>query len=66
MHGLDDVARTMLRDAEIADFESTHPARFDTRTLATTTSVQPVLRSAAAMPAIERSSGSCAAVSPAR
>jgi 3-isopropylmalate/(R)-2-methylmalate dehydratase small subunit len=34
VHGLDDVARTMLRDAEIADFESTHPARFDTRTLA--------------------------------
>jgi 3-isopropylmalate/(R)-2-methylmalate dehydratase small subunit len=33
VHGLDDVARTMLRDAEIADFESTHPARFDTRTL---------------------------------
>jgi len=34
VYGLDDVARTMLRDAEIADFESTHPARFDTRTLA--------------------------------
>ena len=33
VYGLDDVARTMLRDAEIADFESTHPARFDTRTL---------------------------------
>ena len=33
VHGLDDVARTMLRDAEIADFEATHPARFDTRTL---------------------------------
>ena len=34
VHGLDDVARTMLRDAEIAAFEATHPARFDTRTLA--------------------------------
>ena len=33
VHGLDDVARTMLRDDEIAEFESTHPARFDTRTL---------------------------------
>jgi 3-isopropylmalate/(R)-2-methylmalate dehydratase small subunit len=33
VHGLDDIARTMLRDAEIARFESTHPARFDTRTL---------------------------------
>jgi 3-isopropylmalate/(R)-2-methylmalate dehydratase small subunit len=33
VHGLDDVARTMLRDAEIASFEATHPARFDTRTL---------------------------------
>ena len=34
VHGLDDVARTMLRDDEIAEFESTHPARFDTRALA--------------------------------
>jgi 3-isopropylmalate/(R)-2-methylmalate dehydratase small subunit len=33
VHGLDDVARTMLRDAEITSFESTHPARFDTRAL---------------------------------
>jgi 3-isopropylmalate/(R)-2-methylmalate dehydratase small subunit len=33
VHGLDDVARTMLRDAEIASFEARHPARFDTRTL---------------------------------
>ena len=33
VHGLDDVARTMLRDAEIARFESTHAARFDTRAL---------------------------------
>ena len=33
VHGLDDVARTMLRDAEISGFEATHPARFDTRTL---------------------------------
>jgi 3-isopropylmalate/(R)-2-methylmalate dehydratase small subunit len=34
VHGLDDIARTMLRDEEIAHFESAHPARFDTRTLA--------------------------------
>jgi 3-isopropylmalate/(R)-2-methylmalate dehydratase small subunit len=33
VHGLDDIARTMLRDGEIARFESTHAARFDTRTL---------------------------------
>ena len=33
MHGLDDIARTMLRDAEIAHFESAHATRFDTRTL---------------------------------
>jgi 3-isopropylmalate/(R)-2-methylmalate dehydratase small subunit len=33
VHGLDDVARTMLRDTEIARFESTHAPRFDTRTL---------------------------------
>ena len=33
VHGLDDVARTMLRDAEITSFESTHAARFDTRAL---------------------------------
>jgi 3-isopropylmalate/(R)-2-methylmalate dehydratase small subunit len=33
LHGLDDVARTMLRDAEITRFEAAHPARFDTRTL---------------------------------
>ena len=34
VHGLDDVARTMLRDTEIALFEAAHPARFDTRSLA--------------------------------
>jgi len=34
VHGLDDVARTLLRDAEIATFEAAHPARFDTRSLA--------------------------------
>jgi 3-isopropylmalate/(R)-2-methylmalate dehydratase small subunit len=34
VHGLDDVARTMLRDEEITRFEASHPARFDTRTLA--------------------------------
>ena len=33
VHGLDDIARTLLRDAEIAAFEATHPARFDTRAL---------------------------------
>ena len=33
VYGLDDVARTILRDAEIAQFEAAHPARFDTRTL---------------------------------
>jgi 3-isopropylmalate/(R)-2-methylmalate dehydratase small subunit len=33
VRGLDDVARTMLRDGEIARFEAAHPARFDTRTL---------------------------------
>ena len=33
MHGLDDVARTIQRDAEITRFESAHAARFDTRTL---------------------------------
>jgi 3-isopropylmalate/(R)-2-methylmalate dehydratase small subunit len=33
VHGLDDIARTMLRDAEIAHFESAHATRFDTRTL---------------------------------
>jgi 3-isopropylmalate/(R)-2-methylmalate dehydratase small subunit len=33
VHGLDDVARTMQRDAEIARFESKHAARFDTRAL---------------------------------
>ena len=29
VHGLDDVARTLRRDAEIAAFEATHPGRFD-------------------------------------
>jgi len=33
VHGLDDVARTLRRDAEIAAFESTHPGRFDALTL---------------------------------
>jgi 3-isopropylmalate/(R)-2-methylmalate dehydratase small subunit len=33
VQGLDDVARTMLRDEEITRFERTHAARFDTRTL---------------------------------
>ena len=33
VHGLDDVARTMLRDEEISHFEAAHAARFDTRTL---------------------------------
>jgi 3-isopropylmalate/(R)-2-methylmalate dehydratase small subunit len=29
VNGLDDVARTMKRDAEISAFEATHPGRFD-------------------------------------
>ena len=33
VNGLDDVARTLLRDAEIARFESSHAARFDARAL---------------------------------
>ena len=33
LHGLDDVARTLLREAEIAAFEAAHPPRFDTTAL---------------------------------
>lgn len=33
VHGLDDVARTLRRDAEISRFEAGHAPRFDTRTL---------------------------------
>jgi 3-isopropylmalate/(R)-2-methylmalate dehydratase small subunit len=33
VHGLDDVARTLRRDAEIAAFEASHPARFDATAL---------------------------------
>ena len=33
VNGLDDVARTLLRDAEITRFESSHAARFDARAL---------------------------------
>jgi 3-isopropylmalate/(R)-2-methylmalate dehydratase small subunit len=33
LNGLDDVARTLLRDAEISRFEAAHPPRFDTRAL---------------------------------
>ena len=33
VHGLDDVARTMLRDDEITRFEAAHAPRFDTRLL---------------------------------
>ncbi len=33
MHGLDDLARTLLRSDAIASFEAEHPARFDSRTL---------------------------------
>ena len=34
LHGLDDVARTLARAAEIAAYESTHPPRFDATALA--------------------------------
>jgi 3-isopropylmalate/(R)-2-methylmalate dehydratase small subunit len=34
VHGLDDIARTLLLDAEITRFESEHEPRFDTRALA--------------------------------
>ena len=34
VHGLDDIARTLAREHEIAAYEKAHPARFDTRTLA--------------------------------
>jgi 3-isopropylmalate/(R)-2-methylmalate dehydratase small subunit len=33
VNGLDDIARTLLRDEAIATFESTHAARFDARAL---------------------------------
>ncbi len=33
LHGLDDVARTLARADEIAAFEASHPARFDTTAL---------------------------------
>jgi 3-isopropylmalate/(R)-2-methylmalate dehydratase small subunit len=33
VHGLDDVARTLARDAEIAAFEGAHPGRFDALSL---------------------------------
>jgi hypothetical protein len=32
-HGLDDVARTLRREDEIARFEQEHPPRFDTLAL---------------------------------
>jgi hypothetical protein len=34
MHGLDDIARTLLREEQITAYEATTPARFDTTTLA--------------------------------
>jgi 3-isopropylmalate/(R)-2-methylmalate dehydratase small subunit len=33
VHGLDDIARTLMRGAEIDEYEATHSARFDTRAL---------------------------------
>jgi 3-isopropylmalate/(R)-2-methylmalate dehydratase small subunit len=33
VHGLDDIARTLKRAAEIDAYEATHTARFDTRAL---------------------------------
>ena len=33
VHGLDDIARTLKREAEIDAYEATHTARFDTRAL---------------------------------
>jgi 3-isopropylmalate/(R)-2-methylmalate dehydratase small subunit len=33
LHGLDDIARTLKREAEIDAYEATHSARFDTRVL---------------------------------
>jgi 3-isopropylmalate/(R)-2-methylmalate dehydratase small subunit len=33
VHGLDDIARTLKREAEIDAYEATHSARFDTRVL---------------------------------
>jgi 3-isopropylmalate/(R)-2-methylmalate dehydratase small subunit len=35
VHGLDDIARTLKREAEIDAYEATHSARFDTRVLPT-------------------------------
>jgi 3-isopropylmalate/(R)-2-methylmalate dehydratase small subunit len=34
LHGLDDIARTLKREAAIAAYEATSPPRFDTRSLA--------------------------------
>ncbi|HZT15068.1 MAG TPA: 3-isopropylmalate dehydratase small subunit [Gaiellaceae bacterium] len=34
VHGLDDIARTLVHEADIAAFEASHPGRFDARTLA--------------------------------
>ena len=34
MHGLDDLARTLLRSDAIAAYEAEHPPRFDARLLA--------------------------------
>ena len=33
VHGLDDIARTLMREAEIDAYEATHSARFDARAL---------------------------------
>ncbi len=33
VHGLDDIARTLRRESEITEFESTYASRFDARTL---------------------------------
>jgi 3-isopropylmalate/(R)-2-methylmalate dehydratase small subunit len=33
VHGLDDIARTLMREGEIDAYEATHTARFDTRAL---------------------------------
>ena len=34
VHGLDDIARTLAREDDIAAFETAHPGRFDARSLA--------------------------------
>jgi 3-isopropylmalate/(R)-2-methylmalate dehydratase small subunit len=41
LQGLDDVARTLRREEEVAAFEAEHPGRFDTRVAAETTSQLP-------------------------